>query len=84
MKQGNPCYSAAIPHGPSGNVCLSDRLPATPEALRCPWARTATWALSLSHPLFPQPSLWQGRVANGRNESEEGMAEAPAAHLQVA
>lgn len=86
MRQGNPCTPVVIPQGSSGNVCPSYLFPATPEALRCPWARTATWALRMSHtllPRFPQPSLWQGPATNSRNESEAGMAEGPAAHLQA-
>lgn len=83
MQQGNPCSPAVVPHGSSGNVCPSYHFPAMPESLRYPSARTATWALRMSHPLFlcsPQPSLWQGLATNSRNESEAGMAEGPAAH----
>lgn len=80
---GKPCCPAVILHGFSGNVCLSYRFPVMPEALRCPSARTATWALRMSHPLFPcspQPSLWQGLATNSRNESEARVAEGPEAH----
>ena len=83
MQQGNPCSPVVIPHSSSGNVCLSYCFPATPEALRCPSARTATWALRMSHHLFPcspQSSLCQGPATNSRNESEAGMAEGLAAH----
>lgn len=86
MQQGNPCSPAVILHGSSGNFCLSYGFPATTEALRCRSARTDTWALRMSHSLFPcspQPSLWHGLATNSRNESEAGMAEGSAAHPQA-
>lgn len=83
---GKPCSPAVLSHGFSGNVRPSYRFPVMLEALRCPSAWTATWALGVSQPLFPcspQPSLGQGLATNSRNESEAGVAEGPGAHPWV-
>lgn len=80
---GKPLFSCSYSAWLLRECLPSYHFPATPEALRCPSARMATWALRMSHPRFlcsPQPSLWQGLATNRRNESEVVMAEGPAAH----